>query len=131
MTILDPRLGEIAEETNRASNIGHFRHWLSFSELVANFYALPSYKYFCFVPTSFLDGNHQGASISHETTHYECLQLHKFISMWYIPNMVTHVMPILAHEFINFDQDPSPINVLYFSYFINICSSLYIGVWYE
>jgi hypothetical protein len=87
-----------------------------FSELATEFSASPSIEDSHFVLPLCLDGAHQGASLAHETTHNEYLRMHKFIPMWHGPNMVSHMMPTLAHEFIDYEKYPwpEPSNGIYF-----------------
>jgi hypothetical protein len=106
MRSLDPQLGAFVGASSRPPSLGPFPHCLSFSELTIEFSTNPSIEDSRFIPPLHIDEHHQGASISHETTHYEFLRLRKFISIWHGPNMVSRMKPILAHEFIDDDQDP-------------------------
>jgi hypothetical protein len=81
---------------------------LSFSELATEFSAIPSIEDLCFVLPSCLDGSHQGASIAHKTTHDEYLHMQKLFLCGMAPDMVSHMMPIMAHEFINYEKYPWP-----------------------
>jgi hypothetical protein len=75
MMSLDPRLGVFFEASGETPSIDHFPPWLYFSKLATEFFSLPSSKYLCFVPTSCLDGSHEGDVIAHETTHNEYLRM--------------------------------------------------------
>jgi hypothetical protein len=53
--------------------------------------------------------------MTHKNTHDEYLCMHKFITMWHGLGMVYHMMPTLAHEFLDYEKDiwPEPINGIY------------------
>jgi hypothetical protein len=108
MMSLDSKLGALAGTSSRPPSLDPFPPWLSFSELATKFSAIPSIEDLCFVLPSCLDGSHQGASIAHKTTHDEYLCIQKFIPMWHGPDMVCHMMPIMAHEFIDYEKYPWP-----------------------
>jgi len=115
MRSLDPRLGSFARESIRPPIIDPFHPWLSFSQLSTKFSTFTSFEYFCFVPPSCLDGSHQGVVVSQKTTPDQYLRPQKFIPMWHGPNMVIHMMPILAHDFIDYEKYlwHEPSHVLY------------------
>jgi hypothetical protein len=117
MMSLDTRLGAFAGAPNRPPSLGPFHPWISFSELTTKFFSSPSIEDSCFILPLCLDGSHQGGSITHETTHNEYLIMQKFIFMWHGPNMVSHMMPTMAHEFIDYEKDPwiEPTNGIYFA----------------
>jgi hypothetical protein len=73
---------------------------LSFLEISTEFSTIPSSEDLRFTPSLRLDGNHQGAMIAQETTRDEYLSMQKFIPMWHVPEMVSHMMPTSAHEYI-------------------------------
>jgi hypothetical protein len=115
MLSLHHGLGELDRVSNRLPSIDPFIPWLFFSGLAMEFSASPSLEDSCFVLPSCLDGDHQGASIAHETTHDEYIHMKKFIPMWHGPGMESHMMPTPAHEFTNHEKYPwhEPSNGLY------------------
>lgn len=70
---LDQGLGALARASNRPSSLDPFPPWLSFSELATKLSISPFVHDSHFIRPSRLDGHHQGASISHDTTHDEYL----------------------------------------------------------
>jgi hypothetical protein len=117
MMSLDPRLGLFTRSSNGAPSIHPFHPQIFCSELPIELSTSHSIEDSHFVLSSCLDVSHQGASIAHETTHDEYLCMHRFILMWHGPNMVSHMMPTLAHAFIDYEKYPwlEPSNGLYFS----------------
>jgi hypothetical protein len=106
MMSIDLRLGEFTGESSRPPSLDPFLPQISFLELSTEFYASLSIEDLCFVPPSCLDGSHQGVVIAQKTTHDEYLHPWRFIPMWYGPDMVRHMMPTSAHEFIDDEKDP-------------------------
>ena len=66
-------LGEFVETPSKIPNLDPFLPRLYFLELTVKFFSPPSIEDLRFVPPSCLDGHHQGATISHETTHNKYL----------------------------------------------------------
>jgi hypothetical protein len=113
----DLGLGTLTGTSSETPSLDLVPHWLSFSELATELSATPSIEYSCFVLPSCLDGFHQGASLTCETTHNEYLRMHKCIPMWHGPDKVSHMMPTLAHQFIDYEKDHwnEPSHGLYFA----------------
>jgi hypothetical protein len=116
MMSLDLRLGAFVGASNRPPNLDPFQLWIYFSELTTKFSVIPSIEDSYFILPSCLEGAHQGASIACETTHNEYLHMHKFIPMQHGLDMVSHMMLIMVHEFINYKKDPwiESCNGIYF-----------------
>jgi hypothetical protein len=115
MMSFDLRLQEFSRAYSRPPSINPFPPWLSFLGLATEFPASHYTEYLCFLPPLRIYGHHQGAMIAHKTTHDKYLCMHKFILMWHGPDMVIHMMPTSANEFIGDDQYPwlDPSNGLY------------------
>jgi hypothetical protein len=117
MMSCDPILVEFSWESSRPPSLDPFPPWLYFSKLSTEFYDTPSIEDSRFILPSCLDGSHQGYSLYRETTHNEYLCMQKIILMWHGLDMVIHMMPTLAHAFIDYEKDHSlePSNGLYFT----------------
>jgi hypothetical protein len=100
--------GALDGTSSRPPSIDPFPPWLYFSQLASEFSYIPSTKYLCFVLPLCIYGSHQGYSIAQKTTHDEYLRKHKFILMWHGLCMVSHMIPIISYEFIDYEKYPWP-----------------------
>jgi hypothetical protein len=111
--ILDPGLGAFVGDFSSPTILYPFFPWLYFSKISIELFSSPSLKYSHFILPSCLYGANHGVSLSNDTTHNEYICMRKFDPVWNGPSMVGYMMPMMAHDFIDDDQDPC--NGIYFA----------------
>jgi hypothetical protein len=99
-------LGAFSRASSRPPSLDHFPRQLSFLELATEFSTTPPIEDSHFVLPSCLDGAHQGDSLYRKTTHNKYQHIQKLIHVWHGSDMVIHMMPTLAHMFIDYEKDP-------------------------
>jgi hypothetical protein len=104
----DSILGAFSRDSSETPSLNLFPHWLSFSKLAKESYAILFTKDLCFLLPSCLDGSHQGDFITHKISPSKYLRMQTFIPMWHGPDMVCHMMPPMAHKFIDYAKYPWP-----------------------